>query len=415
MHGQGGQTMSDIPLPTDLELTALDPVFREHPHDRLDQLRTEDPVYNLDATLGRLVLTRFDDMRAVLADRSLSKDPRKAPDTPRRRALMGDMPQAFEPSMLNLDDPDHKRLRGLVSQAFNQRSVDAWRARIRAIAKALLDALADHGSFDVIAEFAAPLPITVIAEMLGVDPGDMRQFKRWSDAQAHIFNPARSPEETVELRAAGQGLNDYFTRAVDTRRGRCGDDLISMLGAAEEAGDRLSAHEVVVTCKLLLIAGNLTTTDLIGNGVLALLRHPDQLAKLCAHPELMPNAVEEMLRYDPPVVQVHRYALEPREIAGRKVHAGQEMVCSLLAAGHDPARHSNPHGFDIERADTTHLAFGGGAHYCLGAPLARAEAQIAIAALFERFPRLRLDPQHAIEHKRAPVFNGLQALWVHAA
>ena len=163
-----------------------------------------------------------------------------------------------------------------------------------------------------------------------------------------------------------------------------------------------------------MVAGNLTTTDLIGNGVLALLRHPDQLAKLCAHPELMPNAVEEMLRYDPPVVQVARFALEPREIAGRKVHAGQTMTCSLLAAGHDPSRHSDPHGFDIERADTTHLAFGGGAHYCLGAPLARAEAQIAISALFERFPALQLDQQRTIEHKRAPVFNGLESLWVRA-
>jgi cytochrome P450 len=407
--------MSDKLLPTDLELTALDPIFREHPHDRLDRLRTEDPVY-LDAALERLFLTRFEDMRAVLADRSLSRDPRKAPDTPRRRALMGDMPpEAFQPSMLSLDDPDHKRLRGLVSQAFNQRSVDAWCPRIRAIAEALLDALTDRGSFDVIAEFAAPLPIIVIAEMLGVDPGDKPQFKRWSDARAQIFNPVRSPEQTVELRAAGQGLNDYFARAIDTRRGRYGDDLISMLVAAEEAGDRLSAREIVVTCNLLLIAGNLTTTDLIGNGVLALLRHPDQLAKLCAHPELMPNAVEEMLRYDPPVVQTGRFPLEPREIAGRKVHAGQTMICSLLAAGHDPARHTNPHDFDIERADTTHLAFGGGAHYCLGAPLARAEAPIAIAALFERFPRLRLDPQHAVEHKRAPSFNGLEALWVHAA
>jgi cytochrome P450 len=210
--------MSNKPLPTDLELTALDPIFREHPHDRLDRLRNEDPVY-LEAALGRLFLTRFEDMRAVLADRSLSKDPRKAPDG--IRALMGDVPlEAFEPSMLNLDDPDHKRLRGLVSQAFNQRSVDAWRPRIRAIAEALLDALADRGSFDVIAEFAAPLPIIVIAEMLGVDPGDMPQFKRWSDARAQIFNPVRSPEQTVELRAAGQELNDYFARAIGTRRGR---------------------------------------------------------------------------------------------------------------------------------------------------------------------------------------------------
>jgi cytochrome P450 len=402
------------PLPTDLELTALDRVFSEHPHDRLDRLRAEDPVH-FDAALGRLFLTRFEDMKTVLADRSLSKDPRKAPDTPRRRAMMGGPPEAFQPSMLNLDDPDHKRLRALVSQAFNQRSIDAWRPRIRVIAEGLLDALADRGSFDLIAGFAAPLPIVVIAEMLGVDPGDMAQFKHWSDARAQAFNPVRTPEQTAELRAAGQELNDYFARAIDARRGRAGTDLISLLVAAEEAGDRLSGREIAINCNLLLIAGNLTTTDLIGNGVLALLRHPDQLANLCAHPELVPNAVEEMLRYDPPVVQVPRIALEPLEIGGREVRTGQTMTCSLLAAGHDPALHSDPHRFDIERADTTHLAFGGGAHYCLGAPLARAEAQIAIAMLFERFPSLQLDPEYAVEHKRAPVFNGLEALWVRAA
>jgi cytochrome P450 len=221
--------MSDKqPLPTDLELTALDPVFREHPHDRLDRLRAEDPVH-LDAELGRLFLTRFEDMRAVLTDRSLSKDLRKAPDTPRRRAMRGDVPlEAFQPSMLNLDDPDHKRLRGLVSQAFNQRSIDAWRPRIRAVAERLLDTLADRGSFDLVAEFAAPLPIVVIAEMLGVDPADMAQFKRWSDARAHGFNPARTPEQTAELDAAGQELNDYFARAIDARRGRRSDDLINL-------------------------------------------------------------------------------------------------------------------------------------------------------------------------------------------
>ncbi len=176
-----------------------------------------------------------------------------------------------------------------------------------------------------------------------------------------------------------------------------------------------SPRETVVTCNLLVVAGNLTASDLIGNGVLAVLRQPDQRAKRCAYPELMPKAVEEMLRYDLPVTQVARFALECREIAGRTVHAGQAMTCSLLAAGQDPVRHSHPHGFDIERADTTHPAFGGGAHYCRGAPLARAEAQIAIAALFERFRRLRLDPEYDVEHRRAPLFNGLEVLWVHAA
>jgi cytochrome P450 len=292
--------MSDEePLPTGLQLTALDPVFREHPHDYLDRLRAEDRVHR-DSALRRLFLTRFEDVRAVLSNRSLSVDPRKAPDASRRHATLGDLPpEVFQPSMLRLDDPDHKRLRGLVSQAFNQRSVDAWRPRIGAIAEALLDALADREWFDVIAEFAAPLPIVVIAEMLGVDPGDMPQFKRWSDARSHLFNPGRTPQQAEALAVTGRELNDYFARVVEARRRRRGADLISMLVAAEEAGDRLSAGEIVTTCNLLLVAGNLTTTDLIGNGILALLRHPDQLAKLCAHADLVPNAVEEMLRYDP--------------------------------------------------------------------------------------------------------------------
>jgi cytochrome P450 len=214
--------------------------------------------------------------------------------------------------------------------------------------------------------------------------------------------------------AAGRGLRDYFARAVEARRRQRGADLISLLVGTEEAGDRPSVPEIVTTCNLLLVARNLTTTELIGNGVLALLRHPDQLARLCTHPELVANAVDEILRYDSPVVQASRVALEPIEIGGREACANEMMTCSLLAAGHDPARHADPRRFDIERADTTHLAFGGGAHFCLGAPLARAEAQIALMALFERFPGLRLDPRHAIEHKRAPVFNGLEALWVRA-
>jgi hypothetical protein len=409
--------MSDKqPLPTGLQLTALDPVFREDPHEYLDRLRIEDPVHR-DAELGRLFLTRFEDVRAVVSNRSLSVDPREAqPDSYFRRILAANEPLgAFEPSMLQLDDPDHKRIRGLVSQAFNQRAVDTFRPRIRAISDELLDALTGRDSFDVIAEYAAPLPIIVIAEMLGVAARDLAQFKRWSDARSQIFNMARTPEQTAELAAARQGLDDYFARAIDERRGRRGTDLISALVLAEEAEDRLTQREIVITCDLLLIAGNLTTTDLIGNGVLALLKHPDQLAKLRAHPELVPNAVEEILRCDPPVVQTGRLALEPFEIGRIEVEAGEAVTASVLAAGHDPARHSDPHRFDIGRADTSHLAFGGGAHFCLGAPLARAEAQIAVPLLFERFPTLRLDPQCAIEHKRVPIFNGLTALWVRSA
>ena len=301
-----------------------------------------------------------------------------------------------------------------MSQAFNQRAVEAFRPRIRAIAEELLDALTGRDTFDLIAEYAAPLPIIVIAEMLGVEARDMAQFKRWSDARSQIFNMARTPEQTAELSAARQGLDDYFARAIDERRTRRATDLISALVSAEEADDRLTQREIVITCDLLLIAGNLTTTDLIGNGVLALLTNPDQLAKLRSHPELVTNAVEEILRFDPPVVQTGRLALEPFEIGGREVKEGEAMTVSVLAAGHDPARHSDPHRFDLERADTSHIAFGGGAHFCLGAPLARAEAQVAIPLLFERFPGLRLDTRQAIEHKQVPVFNGLRALWVRA-
>jgi hypothetical protein len=280
------------PLPTGLQLTAVDPLFRERPHEYLDRLRTEDPVH-CDAELGRRFLTRFEDIRAVVSNRSLSVDPRKAPpDSYLRRILLANEPvEAFEPSMLSLDDPDHKRVRGLVSQAFNQRAVDAFRPRVRAIADELLDSLTGRDSFDVIAEYAAPLPTIVITEMLGVDAGDFAQFKRWSDARSQIFNTARTPEQSAELATARQGLDNYFTRAVDERRHRRGTDLVSALVSAEGSEDRLTQREIVITCDLLLVAGNLTTTDLIGNAVLALLSHPDQLAKLRAHSELVPNAV----------------------------------------------------------------------------------------------------------------------------
>lgn len=403
----------DSPLPTGLSLTPLDPVFRECPHKYLDRLRAEDPVHR-DTVLGRWFLTNADDVRALLADRSFSVDPRKAPPgSYQRRLAVGDgPPEAFMPSMLHLDDPEHKRIRGLVSQAFNQRSIDGYRPRITAIAEELLDGLSGRESFDVVAEFASPLPIIVIAEMLGVDASDMPQFKLWSDALSQAFNPARTDEETMQLRTAQMDLANYFIRAAHVRRQKRGNDLVSALVWAEESGTTLSEADIAITCNLLLAAGNLTTTDLIGNGVLALINHPAELAKFRADPSLAPKVVEEILRYDPPVAQSGRIALHPCTIGGTEVQTGESITASLLAAGRDPARHADPHRFDIERADTTHSAFGGGAHFCLGAPLARAEAQIGLSLLFARFPALRLDPAHAVEHKKVPVFNGLQALWV---
>jgi hypothetical protein len=227
-----------------------------------------------------------------------------------------------------------------------------------------------------------------------------------------MANPARTPEESAQLATAQKELYEYFTRAAEARRHRRGFDLISALVSAEESGEQLTLREIGTTCNLLLVAGNVTTTDLIGHGVLALLNHPDQLAKLRANPKLAQSAVEEMLRYDPPITQRNRVTTEPLAIDGIEVPAGYTISTSMQAAGRDPSHFSDPHRFDIERGDNDHLAFGGGAHYCVGAPLARAEAQIAIPLLFDRFPNIRLDPEHTIEHKSSPFFNGLKALWL---
>jgi cytochrome P450 len=400
-------------LPTGLQLSGLDPVFRENPHPCLDRLRAEDPVHH-DTELGRLLLTRFDDGKDVLFNRSLSVDPRKAPpECFHRRAVMGDVPvEKFEPIMLQLDDPDHHRLRSLVNQAFNQRAADEFRPRIREIANEVLDAVSERDSFDVVSDYAIPFPIIAIAELLGVDSAEMDQFKLWSDALILMANPARTPEQSAQLATAQKELHAYFTRVAEARRHRRGTDLISALVSAEESGEQLTLREIATTCNLLLVAGNVTTTDLIGHGVLALLNHPDQLARLRANPKLAQSAVEEMLRYDPPITQRNRVTTQPMSIDGVEIAAGYTISTSIQAAGRDPSHYSDPHRFDIEREDIDHLAFGGGAHYCVGAPLARAEAQIAIPLLFERFPDIRLDPGHPIEHKSSPFFNGLKALQV---
>ncbi len=397
-------------VPTGIALSAFDPSFRECPHQVLNALRACEPVHQ-DRQFDRVVLTRFADIEAVLGDRTLGSDPRKSrPGSFIRMAQMVD--DAYQPTMLNTDDPEHKRVRSLVAQGFNQRAVDAMRPRIAAVAAGLLEAVGRRDRFDVVEEYTGPLPTIVIAEMLGVDAADRKDFKRWSDALVHILNPRRSPAENEALAWSRKSFAEYFRCAIAERRGKRGTDLVSALVVAEENGEMLTEQEVINTCNLLLAAGNVTTTDLIGNGVLTFLRHPDQLQKLRARPELVRNAIEEVLRFNPPVASTLRVSHVEREIDGVRVGAGQTLDCVIIGGGHDPALHDDPERFDIERADTRHTAFGGGAHFCLGAPLARAEAQIAIPILFERFPRIRLDPEREVEHKVSPPFNGPKALWV---
>jgi cytochrome P450 len=299
-----------------------------------------------------------------------------------------------------------------VSKAFTAKAVEEMRPRIQAITDELLDAIAPSVEVDLMKRFAEPLPTIVIAEMLGVDPADRDDFKRWSDTGVMSFNPLLSAKEREMVNSASAALDAYLRQAVNERRREPRDDLITSLVEAEEGGETLTEDEIVTMCALLLAAGNVTTTDLIGNGIHALLSHPAELRKLQDDASLIKNAVEEILRFDGPVTQSGRTPLEPYEIEGLRIDAGQSITPVLAAANRDPALHDDPDRFDITRGKTDHHSFGGGVHYCLGAPLARAEAQIAIGALVNRFPGIRLGDSQ-LEWRRVPGFRGLSRLPVY--
>ena len=387
----------------------LDPTFQKDPHAVYDPLRATHPVYR-DTEKKRVLVTRAKEVGELLNDREIPCDPRKTrPDSYNRRVFRVD--ENFRPNMLRMDDPDHKRVRSAVVKVFNQPSVDAMKGRIQAIAKDLLDSLAGRSTFDLIEDFARPFPVAVIAEVLGVSGGSLADFMAWSKAQVHIFNPMATPEQNADFAWGNKSLQDYFTKIVDERRIERGTDFVSGLITAEEKGE-LTEWEIRSTCELLLLAGNVTTTDLIGNGLFALLQHPEQMQKLRATPALLPTAIEEMLRYDSPVVNATRVSTDKTVVNGCPFRAGEGFNLALDAANHDPDLHENPHVFDIERNNKRHYSFGGGAHFCLGAPLARAEAEIAFALLLERFPKLALDPSRPPAHKLMPSFRGLDSLWV---
>jgi hypothetical protein len=400
---------AETAIPTGFQLTALNPEFNENPHAILDRLREEQPILE-DTLLGRVILARAADVEAVLRDRDLFVDGRKAPENSFMRRIAQRRDDADrQPSMLQLDPPDHDRLRGLVNKAFTPKAVDRMAPRIREIADELLDRVAGRDEWDIIADYSAPLPTIVIAEMLGIDPKDQAQFKVWSDTVVQGFNPFLSAEQQAELRAASDALDQYLQRAIDARRADRRDDLITALIEAEEQGDQLTDEEIRTMVTLLLLAGNLTTTDLIGNGMLAFLQNRSEWERLAREPELIKNAVEEMLRFNPPVTQSGRLTLKDMEVGGCPISAGTTLSPLLLAANHDPALNPDPHRFDIGRENPQHVSFGGGRRYCLGAPLARLEAQIAVAALVERFPGLELATDKP-KWKSVPVFRGLEAL-----
>ena len=379
------------------------PEFRADPYPFYEMLRSYAPVFYWE-TWGIWFLTRHDDCNALLRDNRLGHGELFEPP-PAQRPLF-EMQSRW---MLVKNPPDHTRLRSLVHKAFTPRMIERLRDTIQDITDRLLNEVQDKGEMDLIAALAYPLPVTVIAAMLGVPTADHDRFHGWSNALARSLDLTDDPAVYDRAAAAAVEFTDYMRELVDERRARPQDDLLSALIAAEEAGDRLTTEELYATCTLLLTAGHETTINLIGNGTLSLLRHPDQMQKLKEEPGLIATAVEELLRYDSPVQLTSRVALADVEIRGQTLRAGQQVSFMLGAANRDPEVFAKPDRLDVGRKPNPHLAFGSGIHYCLGAPLARLEGQIAIKTLLRRMPGLALaidSPQYNDNY----VLRGLAAL-----
>lgn len=375
------------------EFNPFAPGMLADPYPMYRALRERSPV-SWSPLMEVWLFTRYDDVVAVLNDSRFSADRRQARN--RFSEMVTKQEQEFGPfartqTMLSSDPPQHTRLRRLVSKAFTPRAVENLRPRIQQIVDQLLDEVRDQRELELVSQLAGPLPVIVIAEMLGVPPEDRARFKQWSDAVvATLGGPFAPPDVMAEARRSIEELAAYFSHFIADRRRQPRDDLISGLVAAEEQGQVLSEDEIIAMTILLLVAGNETTTHLISNGTLALLRNPDQLQALRDDPSLMPSAVEELLRYTGPVHGTGRVAKEELEVGGQAVKEGQVAFVLLGAANRDPAKFPEPDRLDVRRNPTDHVAFGDGIHFCLGAPLARAEAQIAIGTVLRRCPKLEL-------------------------
>jgi cytochrome P450 len=375
------------------------------------RMRREAPVARLLSPHQRVplwVVSRYKDTVELLRDPRFTKDKYRLSDADRLRYFRVDEIGQLDRHMLNVDPPDHTRLRALVAQAFTPRRVESLRPRITAIAHRLLEALPPHGSVDLLEAFAFPLPVTVIAELLGVPAEDQDRFREWTTT---LLTPP-SGGDVEPLRKTALQLQQYFQSFLARCRAEPRDDLTSALLAAEEQGDRLTGVELMSMVFLLMIAGHETTVNLISNGVWALLRHPEQLERLRADPPLIDSAVEEMLRYCGPVRHTtSRFAVQDTEFLGQRIPAGEMIMASLLSANHDAEQFSEPERFDITRQPNRHIAFGFGLHFCIGAPLARLEATIAIPLLLERLPGLRfgLDPA-TLRWRHGLLIHGLERL-----
>jgi cytochrome P450 len=388
----------------------LGPEYFQDPHAVHARMHAAGPVTSAampDGFTGWFV-TGYDDARAALNDQRLCKDWRKLTPGSASDDDSAGAEQMLSRHMLNTDPPDHTRLRKLVSKAFTARRVADLRPRVELRTSELLDDLAARPEdvTDLLEAFAFPLPVIVISELLGVPAADRDKFRAWSAAAVS------SVASEEEMYAAGTEMIAYFTALLDRKRHNGGDDLLSALVQASEDGDRLSVPELISMVFLLLVAGHETTVNLIASGTLTLLLDPAAHARLHSDRSLLPAAVEEMLRYTSPVNHATlRFTTEPTLVAGTEIPAGQVVVVALSSANRDPARFACPASFDIDRDTSGHIAFGHGIHYCLGAPLARLEAEVAFGGLLDRFPAMTLAvPEADLRWRPSTLIHGLQAL-----
>ncbi|MFE1985609.1 cytochrome P450 family protein [Streptomyces mirabilis] len=362
----------------------------DHPYAVYDRLRDTAPVHRVAGTDGNpaWLVTRYEDVREALANPLLSMD--------KKHALPGSyqglsLPPALDANLLNMEAPDHTRIRRLVVRAFTARRIEQLRTPVRETADRLLDALGPHGSADLMTAYAAPLPITVICDLLGIPGEHRRDFRAWTDVLV-----APDPTRPGAAKEAVAAMLGFLTQLLADKRKKSADDLLSDLIAVRDEGDRLSEDELMSLAFLILFAGYENTVQLIGNAILGLLTHPDQLAALRANPERFPNAVEEFARHEgPALLAIRRFPVEDVTIGAVTVPAGETVLLSLAAANRDPARFPDPERLDLGRDASGHLALGRGIHYCVGAPLARLETEIAVSALLERLPDLALDTDPA--------------------
>jgi cytochrome P450 len=386
------------------------PAFKANPHPFYARLRAEAPVYRV--TTGRLgkrgawLITRYADVQSVLKDPRFTKNPRShvLAEGAGRQPWSPAFLRPLERNMLDLDPPDQTRLRALVHKAFTPRLVEQLRQRVQSLCDGLLDAAASRGRLELVSEYALPVPSTIIAQLLGVPPEDRHKFHGWSKRIVSIATPRdlllALPYALLFLR--------YMRGLIARRREQPGEDLISALVQAEEAGDRMDMDELLGMVFLLLVAGHETTVNLISSGMLALLQHPDQLARLRAEPALIGSAIEELLRYVSPLeVATERYAREDLDVAGSRIRRGEVALPVIGSANRDERQFAEPDVLDLAREPNPHVAFGLGIHYCLGSPLARLEGQIAVGALVRRFPNLRLaQPAEAVRWRRGIFIRG---------